>query len=349
MVRSVLMVLFVTTMQQTSSLALSPKKKVFATSTLSTHNTAGLGVATLNNRRGGELFNAKADSNNAMGQEYSSSSIDNNDNVIILMSRRLLANKNLYWILSTTLAVWFLFLHAPKFWQTRRLMSNRDLLLAIHILTAGGVYLSCAHNCFMTPSRFGAISLFCHRWVGRMGLVAGTISFGLGTYLAWSRLDILQQVSSTTTVGTTTLGFAIPITFGGIMQILCQIKGFKAIRTYQALREQEQEEQISSNNMNANNVNTRRQRLETLRQDKQKALGTHIGYMISLFVCACGIPAGIRLAEWLSNDDGGLLGLLVLGLTIGALQLLASRYVGTMIKSSVGGGKRSPKKATKSV
>lgn len=225
-------------------------------------------------------------------------------------------NANIYWISATSLAAWFLFRHTPNFWKHRSTLLKRDTLLAIHIVEAGCVYLACAHNCLLTPSLHQVTKLL-HRWIGRFGLVSGLVSFSLGAFLAWSRLGIVGA-------GSTTLGFAVPITIGGILQLQCEYKGFRAIRTYKAL--QDEIEKIQEDGRSKD-----QHRIETLVADQKKALRTHIGYMISLFVCACGIPAGIRLAEFLARGDEGVVGTVALLSVIGLLQYLSGLYIRKLV------------------
>ena len=181
-----------------------------------------------------------------------------------MILRGLTKNANLYWAAATGLAVWFLFLHTPTFWRRRRFLVKRDTLLAIHIVTAGIVYLTCVHNCLLTPSLHFATK-WLHRWIGRFGLLSGLVSFSLGAFLAWSRLGIAGE-------GSTTLGFAVPITIGGILQLQCEYKGFRAIRAYKALQSKIQE-------LQAGDQGNDRDKLEALLADQKRALGTHVGYM----------------------------------------------------------------------
>lgn len=110
-----------------------------------------------------------------------------------------------------------------------------DVPLATHIGTAATLYLACVHNCVVKPS----ISQWAHVGCGRMGLLSGLVSFSLGAFLAGSRLAL----SSTKAVeGATTLGFAIPMTIGGILQIICQVRGYQAIHKFQRLSQQLQDD-----------------------------------------------------------------------------------------------------------
>jgi hypothetical protein len=222
-------------------------------------------------------------------------------------------NLNLFWGVTSALAVWFLFWHAPIFWKQRHILTTpRDVVLAVHIVTAGTIYMACAHNCLVTPS-LHSMAHFCHTWIGRLGLISGIVSFSLGAYLAWSRLTNDPSV-----VGGTTLGFAIPITIGGILQLICEVKGFRAIREFKQIKMQLAE-------------NSSLDELKSLKDRQGAALGKHIGYMLSLFVMACSIPAGIRLSERITGrKDGMILTAVILGIIFG-LNLIASRYVDKML------------------
>jgi hypothetical protein len=236
-------------------------------------------------------------------------------------------NFNLPWVAATCLAIWFLFIHTPPFWIQRKLFT-RDVILAIHIIAAGCVYLACAHNCMFTPSFtvFGKTSKVRHTWVGRIGLTAGIISFTLGAYLAWSRLG-------RETVDGTTLSFAIPITIGGIIQVCAQYFGYIAIRQYKCI---EQEIQIKQRHPDENSLTKEQedeyeQDLNRLRVAQRKALRKHIRSMISLFVSACGIPAGIRLAEVITGGNDGIVTVVTILLVIGILLCIAIRYIKMMM------------------
>ena len=235
-------------------------------------------------------------------------------------------NINVPWVIATSIAIWFLFIHTPPFWLHRKLL-RRDVLLAVHIIAAGSLYLSCVHNCLFTPSftLLGKPSKFMHIWVGRTGLIAGIFSFSIGAFLAWTRLGLES-------VGGTTLGFALPITIGGIAQIFAQYNGYKAIRLYKSLKEE-----ILIKTQASHEIHTSKDEqyilsmeLDVLKLNQQKALGNHIGNMISLFVTACGIPAGIRIAELIGGKNDLVTVSSVIAVIVG-FGFLASRYMKMMI------------------
>lgn len=237
-------------------------------------------------------------------------------------------NINLPWFAATGLAVWFLFIHTPSFWIHRKLIA-RDVILAIHIIAASTIYLSCAHNCLFTPTFpniFGKSSKFMHVWVGRIAMVAGIISFSLGAFLAWSRLGL-------DTVGGTTLAFALPITIGGIAQLNAQYNGYFAIRQFKSL---ENDINVKLRQTEEPAVPKERkayltEEINILKLSQRKALRKHIGNMISLFVSACGIPAGIRLAELMTGGSDGVATMFAIVSIIMVLSFIGIRYMNMMM------------------
>ena len=131
--------------------------------------------------------------------------------------------------------------------------------------------------------------------VGRVGLVLGVWGFGWGAWLSWGRPGV-------------PLSFSIPITFGGILQLISEAVGYYAIRKYKTLRS-EIESLSTSESPNV---------IATMKKKQKRYLMTHIACMVALFVNACSTPALIRLAE-----PGGLPFLLA---GIGCLILLNFLY-----------------------
>lgn len=226
-------------------------------------------------------------------------------------------NINPFWAVTSCLAVWFLFVHAPAFWKQRQILQIRDILLGLHIVAAGTIYMTCLHNCVVTPF-MSPTAFFLHTWVGRVGLVSGVISFATGAYMAWSRLT-----TDPTVVGGVTLGFSIPITIGGILQILCEVKGYQAIREYREIHTQ-----LSSTKATSSSTTS-----DKLKQQQHDALCQHIGWMINLFVMACSIPAGIRLASLIAGTEDGILPTVLIIAIIFALQSIGSRFYAKMMKT----------------
>lgn len=218
-------------------------------------------------------------------------------------------NLNGPWILASTLAIWFIVLYTPIFWFQRQLPTH-DITLAAHIVCAGTMYLSCAHNCLVTPSCInvctGQPSKTIHIWVGRIAMITGIISFILGVYVTWSRLNLPKEL------GGTDLRFGIPMTIGGIFQLVLQYHGYYAIRLYQSLGREIEYKVQHQQHMNADavvSVTIQQQQqqyseLYELKLLQRNALQKHIGCMICLFVGACGIPASVRLADIITGGHG---------------------------------------------
>eukprot|EP00978_Attheya_sp_CCMP212_P002037 scaffold4181_cov31-Attheya_sp.AAC.2 len=66
---------------------------------------------------------------------------------------------------------------------------------------------------------------------------------------------------------------------------------------------------------------------KSLEEQKEAALKTHIGYMLNLFVMACSIPAGIRLAGSIAGSEDGLLPTILIIAIVFGLQSIANRYM----------------------
>lgn len=133
----------------------------------------------------------------------------------------------------------------------------KDFPLLTHLVCAYSIYLACILNTVFTPT---VVPAAVHTWIGRAGMVAGIVSFVLGFYCTWLRPEHKPD-----------LGFAVGITAGGMGQLYAQYAGYRAIRRY------------------------KRQDLDP--DERRKALREHVFNMVTLFVAACGIPAGIRFAE----------------------------------------------------
>lgn len=189
-------------------------------------------------------------------------------------------NGNIYWFAATGLAVWFLFVHTPPLLIQRKVFQH-DPLLVLHLLGAGGIYLACVHNALFTPSTFQGRSLPWHIWVGRAGMILGILGFLTGAILSWTRLD---------SVG---LSFAIPITIGGLGQVLAQWRGYHFIQLYRKAKDEE----LALAYMYGQDES----KLIELQQQQKTYLSYHIGYMIGVFVAACGIPAVLRVFSNVEN------------------------------------------------
>ena len=153
------------------------------------------------------------------------------------------------------------------------------------------IYIACVFNTIITPSRSKSL----HTWVGRAGLILGVWGFGWGAWLSWGRPNVDKT-------------FAISITIGGVIQLICEAMGYDAIRKYKAIGEQ----------LKSMPPNTSPDVVAELEAKRKGHLMTHVGYMLGLFVQACSIPAIIRL-----TDFGGLPLLL---LAIGGLNVINHFY-----------------------
>ena len=192
-------------------------------------------------------------------------------------------NLTIYWALASSIAIWFLFIHSPKFIVRRKVYA--DFPLATHLTAAYSIYLSCIINTLFTPSTLNGKARPWHVWIGRVGMVSGLVSFGFGLYCAWWPYRPV----------TPPFGFSIGITIGGVAQISTQRAGYQAIQRFYVLKAKVKEmEEATGESVE----------LETLKEQKETALRTHVFNMVALFVSACGIPAGMRIAEMLPNYLG---------------------------------------------
>lgn len=197
--------------------------------------------------------------------------VTNGDAVSSLPPRRpptLTDHLNIYWMSISGLCIWFLFIHTPPFIVKRRLWAT-DAALSTHLAGAYTIYLTCMFNTFVTPSQLTTPTL--HKWMGRVGMVAGYVSFALGFYCTWLRSSLPP------------MGFRVGITIGGLAQVAAQTIGYSSIKVYQK----------------AAHPDVRR-----------KALLTHISSMVSLFTAACSIPAALRIVDLIPSENGQVIGLI---------------------------------------
>ncbi|KAL7563757.1 hypothetical protein ACA910_020442 [Epithemia clementina (nom. ined.)] len=187
---------------------------------------------------------------------------------------------NIYWLATSGLAVWFLFVHTPPI-LIRNKVFQQDPLLVLHILGAGGIYVACIHNALLTPSTFQGRSLPWHIWVGRAGMILGVIGVATGAILTWTRIDRLG------------LSFGIPITIGGIFQLGSQWRGYHFIQLYR----QAKVEELKCTYMMMDGALQEQQKQIELQEKQKTYLSYHISYMIGVFVIACGVPAVFRVLE----------------------------------------------------
>ncbi len=182
---------------------------------------------------------------------------------------------------------WCWWVRQPRSTAREKRITN----IALNYCARTSIYLACIFNTLVTPSRNKPL----HVWVGRIGLPLGIWGFGWGAWLSWGRPGV-------------DLSFSIPITIGGLMQVISEVVGYYAIRNYKAVSAEI--ESLSSE--------TAPGKVAMLKVKQKTYLMTHIGCMIGLFVMACSIPAIIRL-----TDFGGLPALL---LAIGGLSVINHFY-----------------------
>ncbi|KAI2491184.1 hypothetical protein MHU86_23379 [Fragilaria crotonensis] len=192
-------------------------------------------------------------------------------------------NLTIYWVVASSIAIWFLFIHSPKFIVRRKVYA--DFPLATHLIGAYSIYLSCMFNTLFTPSTLDGKARPWHVWIGRIGMVFGLVSFAFGLYCAWWPYRPI----------TPPFGFSIGITIGGVAQIITQRAGYQAIQRFYVLKAKVMEIEEATGES---------EELETLKTQKETALRTHVYNMVALFVSACGIPAGLRIADLLPTQLG---------------------------------------------
>lgn len=137
-------------------------------------------------------------------------------------------------------------------------------------------------------------------------MVFGVFGFLAGLYICWwPWREVLPPV-----------GFSIGISIGGIAQMILQTLGYKDIKRFQRIQSEiERLTSPSSSSPPAQDVPNNQSNLlpndgsenteeliEQLKEEKVKALNGHISNMISLFVVACGVPAAMRIADFLAID-----------------------------------------------
>ena len=184
-------------------------------------------------------------------------------------------NLSIYWTISTVLAFWFLFIHAPPILIKRKAFN--DVPFMLHLFGAYSVYLGCVFNALMTPSTAGGRVRVWHIRVGRFAMIGGIFGVVFGFWKSWIPF------------GAVSMDFAIASSIGGIVQLIAQIVGYKSIKEFQRLKSQIEE-------MEASGIESSVE-LDDLKVEKEKALKGHIFAMIVLFAAACGVPGAVRVAE----------------------------------------------------
>lgn len=213
------------------------------------------------------------------------------------MIQSLTKNISIYWIICTALAIWFLFAHSPPALRNRLV----DAPFAIHLAGAYAIYLACIHNTLITPSCFNGNARKYHIWVGRIGMIAGLISFAFGIFCAWYPHRENKPPR----------GFSIGISIGGVGQIVLQVGGYLLIRKYQEigriLETMNNEESVTTSTINEvrsssvakdtwqkSTPSCNEDQVDKLKEARKEALIGHVICMVILFATACGSPALMR-------------------------------------------------------
>lgn len=182
-------------------------------------------------------------------------------------------NLSIYWVASLALAAWLFFVHAPPLLIKIGLI-HRPLLM-LHLLGVFSIYGGCLFNTLFTPSSLNGRARAYHVLVGRIAMVGGVFGALSGAWLTWVPF------------GNTSMSFAIPITVGGVAQLITQVIGYIYIKKFQRLKAE-----IAA----FQEQNATKEVPEDLQREKDNALRVHIMCMVLLLTAACGNPASIRLA-----------------------------------------------------
>uniref|UniRef100_A0A6U2SA18 Uncharacterized protein n=1 Tax=Leptocylindrus danicus TaxID=163516 RepID=A0A6U2SA18_9STRA len=210
---------------------------------------------------------------------------------------------NVYWVLATSLGLWFLFLHSPPILSERKVLywnnenhtlETNDAPFLLHLIGSYLIYLICMLNTLYTPS-CSTLTLIggtaavkarsVHVWMGRCAMIAGYLSFALGVYIAcWGQL------------------VAILTTVVGIIHMIWQITGHYAICEYRRLKQlvHSLEHRGDDEQSQPSSVGE----LEDAKIKMHKALYTHIIRMLAIFVVSHGAIAGVFLSRVLSRGNG---------------------------------------------
>ena len=175
-------------------------------------------------------------------------------------------NLSIYWLIGTTVGLWFIFIYTPQHINSKGLQAYGTNFW-IHIAFACFTYIACMWNVFHTPSH-GPWYTRAHILIGRAAVIASILGFAFGLWMSWGP-------------GTNTpIGLAIGLTSGGIAQVLSTIIGLIAIKLYQ------------------------QENAKLVPDDIRKSwyLRIHIASMLALFLPACGTPAVMRLFAGIGLD-----------------------------------------------
>lgn len=222
-----------------------------------------------------------------------------------MTSTNLSKNAHVYWVATSAIAIWFLFIHSPPILIERRVFHDPPFLF--HLIGAYTIYLACMFNTLFTPSMLDGKARPLHVFVGRVGMVAGVLGFIGGLYCSWWPSRNMDK------------GFAIGVTIGGSFQVFFQLKGYRAIKNYKRLKVQIEEMMITETNGPD---------LADLTLQKDKALEIHIFSMIGVFLPACSIPATIRIVDMIPNPNLGVISLVgIITLLNLGVEPFAKKYI----------------------
>jgi len=179
-------------------------------------------------------------------------------------------NLNLYWVAGTALAVWMLFVNAPRF------LANISVspTLMLHLIGVYPIYLACIHNTLITPTTF-SWARTTHVWVGRIGLIMGVVGFITGVVLTWYL-----------SFDPDNMGGNIGITVGGITQMIGQVIGYHAIKRHQHAKAELAKivDEVGCE-----------ERIDELRKERDEALKMHVCGMLFVFLVGCSFPSIMRI------------------------------------------------------
>ena len=171
-------------------------------------------------------------------------------------------NVNVYWVLGTLLAVWFLCVEGPM--RIHADVDTVDVSFVMHLVGAYVTFLICIANMFHTPSH-GPTYRTVHVTLGQVLLCAGVFHFAFGLYCAWADRPGRNIPRA----------LAIGLTVGGIMQTLTSFLGYAFILAYRAAADDS--------------------------WLKPWWLRAHIACMAGVFLPACGTPAAMRIMPYLGQ------------------------------------------------
>eukprot|EP00978_Attheya_sp_CCMP212_P023903 scaffold74185_cov25-Attheya_sp.AAC.1 len=198
-------------------------------------------------------------------------------------------NLNVYWLLLTLLAVWFLFIFTPHA-LVKRGGVGQDAPLVIHMLGIYFLYVACINNTIMTPSTTFVLggkqtARPFHIFIGRFGMISGICSMISGLVLAWNPMREFPR------------HHAIVATVVGAIQVSLQVVGYSAIKRYQQMKREisDMDDERSTTTTTTAQEDTGGDRRDQLKIKCKTALKLHIICMVGIFVVPCSGAAMLRL------------------------------------------------------